>query len=351
MTLCGLLSAACDLPAQPTQEQLAQREAQAAAAKAKEKAKEEAEARFHQYVAQKHYLSAANAALNDHLFEGQALLGQVRRLLDSQAGEIEGAAPLQRFQGYGSLARLAKRAGLPDDVVQRYAASAFRAGAGVDNLVVVAEAVRLAREFGVESDAQWRTAARIWALRIEQQGWPDADAQTFVSEFPLAGNLATTAFEAAMELGHWKAARMIAERSQLGDQQFRAARTKEVEELVAAAIQTRNDQRLLELNLEAPGFVDRTVIQTVASRVVAKLIDEGKPMEAYGLALAHGLDASHAKRAADIIFDRALKAGTFAVARQMPDGSFVVVERVPPPPSPAPPPSSPSPRFEYVGDH
>ncbi len=344
MTLCGLINAACDLPAPPTQEQLAQREAQAAAAKARE----EAETRFRQYVAQKHYLTAANAALNDHLFEGQALVGQIHRLLDSHAGEIEGAAPLERFQGYGSLARLAKRAGLPDDVVQRYAAAAFRAGAGVDNLVVVAAAVRLAREFDVESDARWRTAARTWALRIEQQGWPDANAQAFVSEFPLAGNLATTAFEAAMERGRWKAARMIAERAQFGEQQFRAARTKEVEELVATAIRARDDQRLLQLNLEAPGYVDASVVRTVATRVVAKLIDEGEPMEAYGLALAHGLDASHAKRAADVIFDRALKAGTFAVARQMPDGSFVIVERVPPP-SPTPSPSSPSSQFEGGG--
>lgn len=283
------------------------------------------------------HLAAAQILVDEQLIDDDKDREELTRHLASYAGAIEGADPLARFGGYTTLARLAKRAELPDGVVKRYAASAFRAGTSMDNPMIVANAALLAREFDVELDGYWRAAARVWALRIDMGGWPetpDASAQAFVTAFPLSGNLATAAFDAAMELGHWKAARMIAERAQLSEQQFRVARAKEVEELVAAVIQSRDDQRLLALSLEAPGFVDPTVIRTVAARVVAKLLEEGKPMEAYGLAVVHGLDASDAKRAADIVFDRALKAGTFAIARQMLDGTFVVVERVPPPPVP-----------------
>jgi hypothetical protein len=334
-TLIGAFSTACDLPPAPTPEQRAAAEAREKA----DKARAEAEARLHQYVKGKQYLEAVNAILNDRLFEGEERATKIRGLLDSHAGTIEGAPPLDRFRDYGMLARLAKRANLADAVVRQYATSAFRAGASVDNPSTMAYAALLAREFDVELDGYWRAAARVWALRVDLSGWPDAEAQAFVTAFPLTGNLATTAFDAAMEAGRWKAARMIAERAQLSEQQFRAARAKEVEDLVAAAIQAQDDQRLLAISLEAPGFVDATVVKTVAARVVGKLLEEGKPMEAYGLAVVHGLDASDAKRAADVIFDRALKAGAFAIARQMPDGSFIIVERVPPPPVPPPAPS------------
>lgn len=330
--LCGAFGAACDLPppsTPPTPEQQAAAEAKEEAAKQKAAA----EVRLREYVAQKQYFQAANVVLNYRLFEDKERVKQIRQFLDAHAGTIEGAAPLVRFQEYAALARLAKRAELPDDAVKRYAASAFRAGASVDDLTVVASAALFAREFDVELDQYWRAAARVWALRIDWGGWPNANAQAFIASFPLNGNLATTAFDAAMEIGHWKAARMIAERAQLGEQQFRTARAKEIEWYVASTIRARDDQRLLALSLEAPGYVDATVIRTVAARVVAKLLEEGKPMEAYGLAVVYGLDPSDAKRAADIIFDRALKAGTFAIARQMPDGTFVVVERVPPPPT------------------
>lgn len=339
-TLCGALSAACEKPEyQYQQPDPAEQAAQARRA--------ELEQRYRTLRDAGQHLAAAQILVDEQLIDDDKDREELARHLASHAGAIEGADPLARFGGYTTLARLAKRAGLPDDAVRRYAASAFRAGTSVDDPTVIANAALLAREFDVELDQYWRAAARVWALRIEQAGWPDANAQAFVTAFPLTGNLATAAFDAAMELGRWKAARMIAERSQLSEQQFKAARAKEVEDLVAAAIQSRDDQRLLALSLEAPGFVDPTVIRTVAARVVAKLLEEGKSMEAYGLAVVHGLDASDAKRAADVVFDRALKAGTFAIARQMPDGSFVVVERVPPPPPPAA--GAPSPQFESTG--
>lgn len=327
-TLIGVLNVSCSKAEYPYQ----QPDPVEQAARAR---RTELEQRYRNLREAGQHLAAAQILVDEQLIDDDKDREELARHLASHAGAIEGADPLARFGGYTTLARLAKRAELPDDVVKRYAASAFRAGVGVDNPAIVANAALIARVHDVELDGYWRAAARVWALRIEQAGWPDAEAQAFITVFPLSGNLATTAFDAAMELGRWKAARMIAERAQLGEQQFRAARAKEVEDLVAAAIQARDDQRLLALSLEAPGFVDPTVIRTVTARVVAKLLEEGYPGEAYALTLDHGLDVVDAKRAADAFFAAAIKARTFSLARQMPDGSLLIVtiERVRPAPT------------------
>ena len=342
--VCGVVIAACDPNFPPEPPPTPEEQAKAAA-----DARSKAETQFRELVSHKEYVVAAQLALSERLFDDKQRPTEVRKLIASRAGEVEGMAHyLDRMNAYGELAGLVRKAELPMDLAQQYAASAFRSGATIDNLDVVQNAVLHAKEFDVEAELRQRAAARVWAMRIDHDGWPAPGTQSFVDQFPLSGGFASTAYSTAMDLGRWKAARMIAERARLGDELFHAARTKEVEELVAAAIRARDDQRLLQINLEAPGYVDASVVKTVASYVVGKLIAEGKPGEAYGLALAHGLDVSDAKRAADAFFSAAIKKRTFSLARQMPDGTFIIVEQ-PPPPPPVPATRTPSPQFEQTG--
>lgn len=348
--LCGVTLSACDLPPpppRPTPEEIARAKAERDAATARAAA----EQRFRQHVERREYLIAANAVLSDHLFGDGKRASEIAKLLGQHAGTIEGANAPDRCLGYSQLARFAKRVNLDHEVAQRYAASALHACVVIENLDVVANGALLAKEFNADPDLQWRAAARVWSLRIKESGWPNqaANAQAFVNEFPLSGSLANAAYAVATERGDWNAARLIAERGQLPEEQFRAARGKEIEELVATAIRARDDQRLLQLNLEAPGYVDASVVRTVAARVVAELIEKGQPGEAYSLAITHGLPVEDAKRAADAFFAAAIKVRKFSMARVMPDGTLIIVER-PPAPAPAASPA-PTTQFEGGGGH
>lgn len=355
---CGML-AACDpydyqRPTPPPTP-----EEQAAAAV---EAKKKAEALFNAMVSRKEHVAAAHFVLNERLFDDKRREKEIRALIAARSGEVEGMVHhLERMNGYGELARLVKKAGLPMELAQQYAASALRAGVAVDDLDVVQNAVLHAAEFDVELELRQRAATRVWAMQIDLEGWPKPGAQTFVDRFPLSGGFGLAAYTTAMDLGRWKAARMIAERAQLSEEQFRAARTKEIEDLVAVAIRAQDDQRLLQLDLEAPGYVNTPVVRSVAARVVAQLIEDRRPGEAYALALAHGLDIEHARRAADAFFAQAIKGRSFSLARQMLDGTFIIVDQHPLSPNTPPTvaPSSarmnvgrngvPSPQFENTG--
>lgn len=365
MMVCCALSAACERDYSYAIQQPDPAEQKAAAARAAKermaaKAVAKAEERFREMVSRKEHVAAAHFVLNERLFDDRRREKEVRALIAARSGEVEGMVHhLERMNGYGELAHLVKKAGLPMELAQQYAASAFRAGVAVDSLDVVQNAVLHAAEFDVELELRQRAATRVWAMQIDREGWPKPGSQTFVDRFPLSGGFGLAAYTTAMDLGRWKAARMIAERAQLSEEQFRAARTKEIEELVATAIRARDDQRLLQLNLEAPGYVGEPVVRSVATRVVAKLLEEGLPGEAYAQAIAHGLDMEHVKRAADAFFAAAIKTRTFSLARQMPDGTFIIVERPPPPPTPPAAPSAarmnvdgngtPSRQFENTG--
>lgn len=301
-----------------------------------EKARTAAEQQLRDHVAAKHYLLAAEHTVNERLFDDQRRTEEVTKLLSTYAGELEASGAQDRLVGFSRIARLAKRAGLPDAVVQSHASSAFHAGISVNDAEALARAALIAKEFDVNLEDRWRAAARVWVLTIDGEPLSEKVAPAFVNQFPLSGGLADVACSAAMELGRWRAARMIAERAQLSEEKFRAARTKEVEDLLAQAIHDRNDQRILELSLEAPGYVDTTVLRTVAARVVTKLIEEQRPGDAYALAIAHNLDGDHAKHAADAFFAAAIKQRAYSLARQMPDGTLIIVNLPPAPPS-APP--------------
>ncbi|MDO8621825.1 MAG: hypothetical protein Q7R80_01180 [bacterium] len=356
MMVCCALSAACVQEHQYQQPDPAE-QAAAAERAAREKAtaaeRAAAEQRFRDRVAAKDYIAAAQTLINALLIKDDKDRSEVTKLLALHAGTFENGTPEVRCGGYEHLARVAKQADLKEEVRQRYATSALHACVAVEDLDRVMNGALLAEEFNVELDLRWRAAARVWANRVDLPAWPDAKATAFVAQFPLTSGMATAAYTAASELGRWKAARMIAERAQLGEELFRSARTKEVEELVAEKIRAHNDQGLLQLNLEAPGYVDASVVKTVAARVVTKLIEEGDAGEAYSLALAHGLDVEYAKRAADALFTVAIKQRAFSFARQMPDGTFIIVEQPPPPPTPpaTPNPTSLSPQFGYTGGH
>ncbi|MDP3771207.1 MAG: hypothetical protein Q8R16_02830 [bacterium] len=358
MMACCALSAAC-LPEHQYQRPDPAEQKAAAARAAKERAAAAARAaveqRFRDQVDAKQYIDAAQTLISELLVKDDKDRAEVTKLLAMYAGTFESGTPDVRCGGYEHLARVAKQAGLKEkeDVGQRYATSALRACVAVEDLDRVMSGALLAEEFNIELDLRWRAAARVWANRIDLPAWPDAKATAFVAQFPLTSGMATAAYTAASELGRWKAARMIAERAQLGEELFRAVRTKEIEELVAEKIRAHNDQGLLQLNLEAPGYVDASVVKTVAARVVTKLIEEGDAGEAYSLALAHGLDVEYAKRAADALFTAAIKQRAFSFARQMPDGTFIIVEQPPPPPTPPATPSTPSPptQFGYGGGH
>ncbi|MDO8598529.1 MAG: hypothetical protein Q7S02_00285 [bacterium] len=334
LTLCCAvvsIGANCEIPQPPTPPT------------PEEQARTAAEQQFRDHVDAKHYLMAAEYAVSERLFDDPRRAEEVTKLLSAYAGELEASSAPDRLVGFAKTARLAKRAGLPDSMLQSHATAAFHAGVALNDAESLAKAALIAKEFDVVLDDRWRAAAQVWVLTIEGGAPSEKVVPAFVNQFPLSGGLADVAFSAAMELGRWRAARMIAERAQLPEEKFRAARTKEIEELLAQAIHDRNDQRILDLSLEAPSYVDATVLRTVAARVVTKLLEEQRPGDAYALAIAHNLDGDHAKHAADAFFAAAIKKRAYSLARQMPDGTFIIVNLPPAPPPATPTKAAPAP--------